>query len=63
MATKKLEISEADAREALGLHADKWILEFDDEQLRMLQEIMAAEQTRREAVFEGLREQIDSIGT
>lgn len=59
---KKHEISEDQARDVLGLDSNKWTLQFDDEQLRMLKEIMRAEAVRRAEVFEGLLEHIESFG-
>lgn len=58
----KQEMSEAQARDILGLDSNKWTLQFDDEQLRMLKEIMRAEAARRAEVFEGLLENIESFG-
>lgn len=55
-------MSEAQARDILGLDSNKWTLQFDDEQLRMLKEIMRAEAARRAEVFEGLLENIESFG-
>lgn len=53
-------MSEDKAREILGLDATKWTLQFNDEELRMLQEIMHAEKVRREAVFNGLVDNIEA---
>lgn len=60
--SKKDEMSEDQAREILGLDSTKWTLQFDDEQLRMLKEIMRAEAARRAEVFKGLLENIESFG-
>jgi len=51
-----------DARDILGLDHEAWILQLNDEQLRMLKEIMAAEETRRKEIFGGLRDKIDELG-
>ena len=59
----KSEMNEDKAREILGLSAEKWTLQFDDEELRMLQEIMRAEKARRDAVFGGLLDNIESFGS
>lgn len=60
--SKKEEMSEDQARKILGLDSNKWTLQFEDEQLRMLKEIMRAEAARRAAVFENLLENIESFG-
>lgn len=60
---KKQQIGEDEAREVLGLDPEKWILQFNDEQLRMLQEIMRAEDVRRKSVFAGLLDNIESFGS
>ena len=59
---KKHEMSEEQAFEMLGLDRDKWTLQFDGEQMRMLKEIMRAEAVRRAEVFEGLLKNIESLG-
>lgn len=60
---KKRDISEDEALGILGLDPEKWTLQFDDEQLRMLQEIVRAEEVRRKAVFAGLLDNIESFGS
>lgn len=57
------EMTEDQAREVLGLDVQKWTIQFDDEELRMLQEIMRAEEARREAVFGNLLDKIESFGS
>jgi len=56
------EITEEKARDVLGLEADKLIIQFTDEELRMVQDIMRAEQKRRADLFDNLLEKIVSVG-
>ncbi|MBN8968980.1 MAG: hypothetical protein J0G95_11025 [Rhizobiales bacterium] len=46
----------------LGLDPNKWTIQFTDEELRMLKEVMRAEDARRQDIFGGLLENIKSIG-
>ena len=55
-------MTDEQAREVLGLDAGLWTIQFSDEELRMLQEIMNAESKRREDIFGGLHDKIASHG-
>lgn len=62
MARNNDEMNDAQARAILGIDANNWIIQFTDEELRMLQEVMNAEKRRRADLFDGLFQKIDEIG-
>lgn len=61
-AQQATQIDADQAFDVLGLDSSLWTIQFTDEELRMLQEIMEAESRRREAIFGGLHEKVASFG-